>query len=161
MLTPPEGKIQLFASLDPPLYIAVILKPILKSVWIRAHIALLSVNSWPCWRSHLLANFNMFPFTTYIYMRYCWNVGRHHICWKSLCYWLTLSVWPPMTSGLQRPSEHLAAIICLLAKGWGRSCSGLLGCRVTFCQSFTFLAPIVKMWRCFKDSGGRPLVKKS
>ena len=37
-----------------------------------------------------------------------------------------------MTSRLQRPSERLAAILCLLAKGWGTRC----GQR---CKKTTFL----------------------
>ena len=43
----------------------------------------------------------------------------------ALVYWLFLSVWPLMTSRLQTPSKRLAAILCLLAKGWGSSCGGL------------------------------------
>ena len=53
------------------------------------------------------------------------NAGRHCICWKSLGYWLTVSVWSCMTSRFQRPSERLAAILCLLSKGCGRRCGGL------------------------------------
>ena len=58
-------------------------------------------------------------------MQYRWNSGHHYICWKSLGHWLTRSVWPCMSSGLQRPSERLAAILCLQAMSWGRRCSSL------------------------------------
>ena len=44
----------------------------------------------------------------------------HCICWKSLGYWL--SVWPREPSVLQSPSKRLAAILCLLTKGWGKRC---------------------------------------
>ena len=37
-------------------------------------------------------------------------------CWKSLGYWVTLSVWPHMTFGLQLSSEGLSAILCLSSK---------------------------------------------
>ena len=38
---------------------------------------------------------------------------------------MTLSVWPRMTSGLQRLSERIAAFLCLLTKSWGRRWGGL------------------------------------
>ena len=51
--------------------------------------------------------------------------GGHRIWSKTMGYWLTLSVWPRMTSRLQWPSERFAGILCLLAKGWGRRWRGL------------------------------------
>ena len=58
-------------------------------------------------------------------LRYHHNAGHHLICCKSMGYWLTMSVWPCMTSRLQRPNERLSDIIGLLTKGWGTWCGVL------------------------------------
>ena len=65
------------------------------------------------------------------------GIVRTHF-WKSMGYWLTPSVWPRMTYGLQRPSECLADILCLLAKGWGTRCGGLWQSLLTVSKFINF-----------------------
>ena len=65
-------------------------------------------------------NYELDPIT----VQYCRNPGCHRICWKSLlAESACLTLHDHRTS--EKQIERLAAILCLLAKGWGRRCSGL------------------------------------
>ena len=75
------------------------------------------------------------------------------ICWKSLVYWLTLSVWPHMTSVLQRSSgDSLSAEQKVGVLGLCQS----LSASVIFCNP-VWWRPVCKTAHPPCLAGGHPL----